>query len=142
MTEGFWQQICSTTPTLEMLWMNRHWFVKTALFIIQLFAPFWCLFLQKTLIFLRFQVAEKIVFHLDNVYNIPNLRGRSAACRTNLPSNTSFRGFGVPQGVLVVENMVNDVAMVLGFPADQVSLQVKFLNLIEGRLHPSLTDCF
>lgn len=67
-----------------------------------------------------FQVAEKMVLLLDNTYNIPNLRGRSAACRTNLPSNTAFRGFGVPQGLLVVENMLNDVAMVLGCPADKV----------------------
>lgn len=70
---------------------------------------------------LPLQVAEKILLHLDNVYDIPNLRGRSAACRTNLPSNTAFRGFGVPQGLLVVENMINDVAMLLGRPADQVS---------------------
>lgn len=66
------------------------------------------------------QVAEKILLHMDNAYNIPNLRGRCAACRTNLPSNTAFRGFGVPQSLLVVENMLNDVAMVLGRPADQV----------------------
>lgn len=65
-------------------------------------------------------MAEKILLLLDNVYDIPNLRGRSAACRTNLPSNTAFRGFGVPQGLLVVENMINDVAMSLGRPADQV----------------------
>lgn len=65
-------------------------------------------------------MAEKILLHMDNVYNIPNLRGRAAACRTNLPSNTAFRGFGVPQSLLVVENMLNDVAMVLGRPADQV----------------------
>lgn len=57
---------------------------------------------------------------MDNAYNIPNLRGHSTACRTNLPSNTAFRGFGVPQTMTVVENMVNDVAMVLGRPADQV----------------------
>lgn len=77
--------------------------------------------LSRSLLFL-FQVAEKILLHLDNMYNIPNLRGRSAACRTNLPSNTAFRGFGVPQGLLVVENMINDVAVVLGCPADQVRL--------------------
>nr|XP_043868146.1 aldehyde oxidase 1-like [Solea senegalensis] len=65
-------------------------------------------------------VVEKILFHVDNVYNIPNLRGRGAACRTNLPSNTAFRGFGVPQSAFVVENMINDVAMVLGRPADQI----------------------
>uniref|UniRef100_A0A8C7FCI6 Aldehyde oxidase 1 n=1 Tax=Oncorhynchus kisutch TaxID=8019 RepID=A0A8C7FCI6_ONCKI len=59
-------------------------------------------------------VIEKILLHLDNAYNVPNLRGRSVACKTNLPSNTAFRGFGVPQSMLVTENMINDVAMKLG----------------------------
>ncbi|KAF4093447.1 hypothetical protein AMELA_G00002150 [Ameiurus melas] len=65
-------------------------------------------------------VAEKILLHMDNAYNIPNLRGQSAACRTNLPSNTAFRGFGVPQSMVVIENMVNDVAMMLGLPAEEI----------------------
>ncbi|KAM4538347.1 aldehyde oxidase 6 isoform 2-T2 [Fundulus diaphanus] len=77
-------------------------------------------------------ISEKILLHLDNAYNIPNLRGHSAACRTNLPSNTAFRGFGVPQSLLVVENMVNDVAMALGRPADQV----REINMYKG---PSVT---
>lgn len=72
-------------------------------------------------IFVFLQVAEKMVLHTDTAYNIPNLRGYGAACRTNLPSNTAFRGFGVPQGLLVVENMINDVAMMLGSPADKVT---------------------
>ncbi|TRZ01793.1 hypothetical protein DNTS_017772, partial [Danionella cerebrum] len=59
-------------------------------------------------------VAEKILLHLDNAYSIPNLRGRSAACKTHLPSNTAFRGFGVPQCMLVVESMIDDVALKLG----------------------------
>ncbi|KAK2906843.1 hypothetical protein Q8A67_005828 [Cirrhinus molitorella] len=59
-------------------------------------------------------VAEKILLHLDNAYNIVNLRGRSVACKTNLPSNTAFRGFGVPQCMLVVESMIVDVALKLG----------------------------
>ncbi|XP_060888829.1 aldehyde oxidase 6 isoform X2 [Labrus mixtus] len=77
-------------------------------------------------------VAEKIVLHVDNAYNIPNLRGSGAACRTNLPSNTAFRGFGVPQCLLVVESMINDVAMVLGRPADQI----REINMYKG---PSVT---
>uniref|UniRef100_A0A3Q2YTQ2 Aldehyde oxidase 1 n=1 Tax=Hippocampus comes TaxID=109280 RepID=A0A3Q2YTQ2_HIPCM len=68
-------------------------------------------------------VAEKILLHLDNAYNIPNLRGRAAACRTNLPSNTSFRGFGVPQVACVIENLISDV-------------QVREINMYKG---PSLT---
>ncbi|KAF5880057.1 aldehyde oxidase 1-like, partial [Clarias magur] len=65
-------------------------------------------------------VMEKILLHMDNSYNIPNLRGQGAACRTNLPSNTAFRGFGVPQSVMVIENMINDVAMTLCRPAEEI----------------------
>uniref|UniRef100_A0A3B4ZKP0 Aldehyde oxidase 1 n=1 Tax=Stegastes partitus TaxID=144197 RepID=A0A3B4ZKP0_9TELE len=77
-------------------------------------------------------VAEKILLHMDNAYNIPNLRGHGAACRTNLPSNTAFRGFGVPQGLFLMENMVNDVAAVLGRPADEI----REINMYKG---PSVT---
>ena len=67
------------------------------------------------------QVIEKILLQMDNAYKIPNLRGRAVACRTNLPSNTAFRGFGVPQSMLVVECMINDVAAKLGRTAEEVS---------------------
>lgn len=73
-------------------------------------------------------IIEKLLLHMDNAYNIPNLRGWAATCRTNLPSNTAFRGFGVPQGLMVVENMVNDVAMVLERPADQI----REINMYKG----------
>lgn len=118
MMERSWLQISSSTPTLATPWMNPPGLVEAPF-------PTVCLFshgAQQRLLLFLIQVAEKILLHLDNIYNIPNLRGRSAACRTNLPSNTAFRGFGVPQGLLVLENMMNDVAMVLGCPADQVRL--------------------
>lgn len=77
-------------------------------------------------------VIEKILLHLDNAYSIPHLRGRGAACRTNLPSNTAFRGFGVPQSLMFVENMITDVSMVLGLPADKI----REINMYRG---PSVT---
>ncbi|XP_068446385.1 aldehyde oxidase 1-like [Clinocottus analis] len=77
-------------------------------------------------------VAENMLLHLDNAYNTPNLRVQTTACRTNLPSNTAFRGFGVPQSVVVVENMLNDVAAVLRRPADQI----REINMYKG---PSVT---
>ncbi|XP_036946883.1 aldehyde oxidase 6 isoform X1 [Acanthopagrus latus] len=77
-------------------------------------------------------VVEKILLHMDNAYNIPNLHGRASACRTNLPSNTAFRGFGVPQSIMIVENMINDVAVLLGRPADQI----REINMYKG---PSVT---
>lgn len=63
---------------------------------------------------------EKMLISMDNVYNIPNLRGHGTACRTNLPSNTAFRGFGVPQALTVVESMLDDVATLLGRPTYEV----------------------
>lgn len=116
MTERSWLQISSSTPTLATPWMNPSGWVEAPLAAPGLPAR---RAQQSSLLFLV-QVVEKILLLLDNIYDIPNLRGRAAACRTNLPSNTAFRGFGVPQGLLVLENMINDVAMVLGRPADQV----------------------
>uniref|UniRef100_A0A3Q3WW16 Uncharacterized protein n=1 Tax=Mola mola TaxID=94237 RepID=A0A3Q3WW16_MOLML len=74
-------------------------------------------------------IILKMLLDMDNAYHIPNLRGRAAACRTNLPSNTAFRGFGVPQSLMVVENMINDVAMVLGRPTDQI----QEVNMYKGQ---------
>ncbi|CAL8407132.1 unnamed protein product [Arctogadus glacialis] len=77
-------------------------------------------------------VVEKMVLHMDNAYHIPNLRGRAVACRTNLPSNTAFRGFGVPQAAAMVESMITDVALCLGRPA----YQIREVNMYRG---PSVT---
>ncbi|CAL8288484.1 unnamed protein product [Lota lota] len=77
-------------------------------------------------------VVEKMLLHMDNAYDIPNLRGRAVACRTNLPSNTAFRGFGVPQTAAIMENMITDVALCLTRPAHQI----REVNMYRG---PSLT---
>lgn len=42
-------------------------------------------------------VMERALFHSDNVYRVAHMRVRGHVCRTNLPSNTAFRGFGGPQ---------------------------------------------
>jgi len=52
-------------------------------------------------------VMDRALFHLDNSYYIPNLHFRGQVARTNLASNTAFRGFGGPQGMLVIEDAMN-----------------------------------
>ena len=42
-------------------------------------------------------VLERALFHIENAYHVPHLRVVGRVCRTNLPSNTAFRGFGGPQ---------------------------------------------
>ncbi|EPS65688.1 hypothetical protein M569_09089, partial [Genlisea aurea] len=56
-------------------------------------------------------VLERAMFHSDNVYEIPNVRIVGKVCLTNLPSNTAFRGFGGPQGMLIAENWIQRIAM-------------------------------
>ncbi|XP_057614584.1 aldehyde oxidase 4 isoform X2 [Chionomys nivalis] len=55
-------------------------------------------------------VIEFIVLKSENAYSIPNFRCRGRACKTNLPSNTAFRGFGFPQVAVVVEAYITAVA--------------------------------
>ncbi|XP_008323589.1 xanthine dehydrogenase/oxidase [Cynoglossus semilaevis] len=82
---------------------------------------------------LSLSVMERALFHMENAYSIANVRGRGFLCRTNLPSNTAFRGFGGPQGMLVAENWINDVALSLG----KYSEEVRRLNLYkEGESTP------
>jgi xanthine dehydrogenase large subunit len=48
-------------------------------------------------------VLQRTMFHCTNSYFIPNVKAIGYACRTNLPPNTAFRGFGGPQGKFVIE---------------------------------------
>lgn len=54
------------------------------------------------------------MLHIENAYYIPNVFIEGWACKTNLPSNTAFRGFGGPQGMFAGEVIVRHVAHVLG----------------------------
>ncbi|XP_049922243.1 xanthine dehydrogenase/oxidase [Epinephelus moara] len=82
---------------------------------------------------LSLAVMERALFHMENSYNVANVRGRGFLCRTNLASNTAFRGFGGPQGMMVAESWMTDVAQSLGKPAEEV----RRLNLyVEGESTP------
>ncbi|MCR9160338.1 MAG: xanthine dehydrogenase molybdopterin binding subunit [Nannocystaceae bacterium] len=62
---------------------------------------------------LSLPVLDRALFHLDNAYFVPALRFEGLACRTNRPSNTAFRGFGGPQGMVVIEEVMNRAAHAL-----------------------------
>ncbi|KAM9037159.1 aldehyde oxidase [Sarcophilus harrisii] len=67
-------------------------------------------------------VIEMGLLKLDNAYKIPNLRCRALACKTNLPSNTAFRGFGYPQVGLIMESCIMKVAAQSGLPPEKVRM--------------------
>lgn len=62
-------------------------------------------------------VLERTLFHCTNSYFIPNVTATAYSCRTNLPPNTAFRGFGGPQGMFVIESAISKAADALGIPA-------------------------
>lgn len=66
-------------------------------------------------------VVERAMFHFENAYYIPNVEVIGHICKTNLPSNTAFRGFGGPQGMFGAENMIRDIAHVLGKTPEEIS---------------------
>jgi xanthine dehydrogenase large subunit len=65
-------------------------------------------------------VTDRALFHLDNSYYIPAVEFRGQVAKTNLSSNTAFRGFGGPQGMLVIEEILDRVARRLGLPPEVV----------------------
>ncbi len=71
-------------------------------------------------------VLERTLFHCTNSYYIPNVLATAYCCRTNLPPNTAFRGFGGPQGMFVIEAAIAKAADALGI--DAAVIQAKNLN--------------
>lgn len=69
----------------------------------------WCLDLSAP-------VLSRAMFHVDNCYLIDALRVTGRVCRTHSVSHTAFRGFGGPQGMLVIEEVMDRVARVLSLP--------------------------
>nr|XP_045603418.1 xanthine dehydrogenase/oxidase-like [Procambarus clarkii] len=65
-------------------------------------------------------IVQRAMFFIDNAYKWEALRVTGYACRTNLPSNTAFRGFGGPQGMMFTEDVVSRVAAFLKIDAVQV----------------------
>ncbi|ASY59997.1 xanthine dehydrogenase molybdopterin binding subunit [Sinorhizobium sp. CCBAU 05631] len=73
-------------------------------------------------------VTDRALFHADNCYFYPNVRLRSRPLKTNTVSNTAFRGFGGPQGMVGGERMIEDIAYTLG----KDPLEIRKLNFYGG----------
>jgi len=65
-------------------------------------------------------VLERTLFHCTNAYFIPNVIAIAHCCKTNLPPNTAFRGFGGPQGMFVIECAITVAANKLKCKASDI----------------------
>ncbi len=65
-------------------------------------------------------ILERTLFHATNSYNIPHVKVVAHSCKTNLPPNTAFRGFGGPQGMFVIEAAIDHAAKALNLSPDLI----------------------
>src|SRR5947199_8899 len=65
-------------------------------------------------------ILWRALFHCDNAYRLPAAELTGFVCRTNKTSQTAFRGFGGPQGMLVIEEILDQAARRLGLRPEVV----------------------
>ncbi len=73
-------------------------------------------------------ISDRAMFHSDNAYYLPNVRITSHRCKTHTVSNTAFRGFGGPQGMMGIERVMDHIAQYLKLDP----LTVREANLYGG----------
>ncbi|GAM28786.1 hypothetical protein SAMD00019534_119620 [Acytostelium subglobosum LB1] len=86
-------------------------------------------------------VLERAMFHSENAYKVPNLRVVGKLCKTNLPSNTAFRGFGGPQGMLVCETWIEKIAHYLKRPSSEIRQLNFYKDNDITHYHQQITNC-
>ena len=59
-------------------------------------------------------VIDRTMFHADNAYFLPQALIQTRRLKTNTVTNTAFRGFGGPQGMLAMERAIDHIARVTG----------------------------
>ena len=83
-----------------------------------LFVFFFCFFF----FFFFFQILQYTGAAIDNGYKIPNLRFTGIICKTNMAANTAFRGYGSPQAILLIEEMIFKIACELNMAPEMVGV--------------------
>lgn len=72
-------------------------------------------------------IVDRAMFHCDNAYFLPHVTIDGLRCKTHTVSNTAFRGFGGPQGMMAMEAVIDDIAFSLG----KDPLEVRRINLYD-----------
>ena len=65
-------------------------------------------------------ILDRALFHMDNAYHLTDVKLQGRVAKTNVTSHTAFRGFGGPQGMLVIEDIMGRIAQRLGLDASAV----------------------
>lgn len=63
---------------------------------------------------LSHSIVDRAMFHSDNAYYLGDAKVVGNRCKTNTASNTAYRGFGGPQGMMTIEHIMDEIAHYLG----------------------------
>ena len=80
-------------------------------------------------------INDRAIYHIDNAYYIPNIEINSYRCKTNTVSNTAFRGFGGPQGMFCIENIIENIAQKLKREASEIRKINFYKDKIKNTTH-------
>ena len=83
-------------------------------------------------------VLARALCHIDNAYWIPDVRVNGRIAKTNKTSQTAFRGFGGPQGMLVIEDILGRCAPLLGLDAASCAVAT---STARGKPRPTASRC-
>jgi len=86
-------------------------------------------------------ILERTLFHATNSYHIPHVMITAHSCKTNLPPNTAFRGFGGPQGMFVIESAIDHAAKALQVHKDTIQRKNMMDNGDEFPYGQIVTEC-
>ena len=73
-------------------------------------------------------IVDRAMFHCDNAYYLSDVTIEGLRCKTHTVSNTAFRGFGGPQGIMAMEAVIDEIAFALG----KDPLEIRKLNLYDN----------
>ncbi len=80
-------------------------------------------------------INDRAIYHIDNAYFLPNIEINSYRCKTNTVSNTAFRGFGGPQGMFCIENIIENIAQKLKREASEIRKINFYKDKIKNTTH-------
>ncbi len=80
-------------------------------------------------------INDRAIYHIDNAYYIPNIEINSYRCKTNTVSNTAFRGFGGPQGMFCIENIIENISQKLKLEASEIRKVNFYKEKIKNTTH-------
>uniref|UniRef100_H2YN14 Xanthine dehydrogenase/oxidase n=1 Tax=Ciona savignyi TaxID=51511 RepID=H2YN14_CIOSA len=90
---------------------------------------------------LSISVMERALYHSGGCYRIPNISIAGHVCKTNVSSNTAFRGFGAPQAMLIAEDWISGIAAKLGISGEKVR-EINMYKEGDNTYYGQVLECF